>query len=105
MNFMQFCHQKGNFSTLNLRFAYFVRSKMSIKGIIMFLGMNNTRLERKILMILDFENRFLPTYLPLCDIRKIKQFRIIFASRIKSPSSAPLITRYITRVRQAAQKQ
>ena len=32
----------------------------------MFLGMNNTRLERKILIILDFENRFLPTYLPLC---------------------------------------
>ena len=30
----------------------------------MFLGMNNTRLERKILMILDFENGFLPTYLP-----------------------------------------
>ena len=30
----------------------------------MFLGMNNTRLERKILIILDFENGFLPTYLP-----------------------------------------
>ena len=29
---------------------------MSVKGIIMFLGMNNTRLERKILIILDFEN-------------------------------------------------
>ena len=66
MNFMQFCHQKGNISTLNLRFAYFVRSKMSVKGIIMFLGMNSTRLERKILIILDFENGFLPTYLPLC---------------------------------------
>ena len=66
MNFMQFCHQKGNFSNLNLRFAYFVRSKMSIEGIIMFLGMNNTRLERKILIILNFENGFLPTYLPLC---------------------------------------
>ena len=65
MNFMQFCHQKGNFSTLNLRFAYFGRSKMSIKGITMFLGMNNKRLERKILIILDFENGFLPTYLPL----------------------------------------
>ena len=39
---------------------------MSVKGIIMFLGMNNTRLERKILMILDFENGFLPTYLPQC---------------------------------------
>ena len=37
---------------------------MSVKGIIMFLGMNNTRLERKILIILDFENGFLPTYLP-----------------------------------------
>ena len=30
----------------------------------MFLGMNNTRLEWKILIILDFENGFLPTYLP-----------------------------------------
>ena len=39
---------------------------MSVKGIIMFLGMNNTRLERKILIILDFENGFLPTYLLLC---------------------------------------
>ena len=37
---------------------------MSVKSIIMFLGMNNTRLERKILIILDFENEFLPTYLP-----------------------------------------
>ena len=37
---------------------------MSVKGIIMFLGMNNTRFERKILIILDFENGFLPTYLP-----------------------------------------
>ena len=34
----------------------------------MFLGMNNTRLEIKIkiLIILDFENGVLPTYLPLC---------------------------------------
>ena len=39
---------------------------MSVKGIIMFLGMNNTRLERKLLIILDFENGFLPTYLPQC---------------------------------------
>ena len=31
----------------------------------MFPGMNNTRFERKILIILDFENGFLPTYLPL----------------------------------------
>ena len=37
---------------------------MSVKGIIMFLGMNNTRLERKIRIVLDFENGFLPTYLP-----------------------------------------
>ena len=37
---------------------------MSVKGIIMFLRMNNTRLERKTLIILDFENGFLPTYLP-----------------------------------------
>ena len=41
---------------------------MSVKGIIMFLGMNNTRLEEKILIILDFENGFLPTYLPQCDL-------------------------------------
>ena len=32
----------------------------------MFLGMNNTRLERKLLIILDFENGFLPSYLPQC---------------------------------------
>ena len=38
---------------------------MSIKGTIMFLRMNNTRLEWKILIFLDFENGFLPTYLPL----------------------------------------
>ena len=68
MNFKQFCHQKGNFSMLNLRFAYFAQSKMSIKGIIMLLGIDNTRLERKILIILDFENGFLPTYLPLCNV-------------------------------------
>ena len=41
---------------------------MSVKGIIMFLAMNNTRLERKNLIILDFENRFLPTYLPQCNV-------------------------------------
>ena len=39
---------------------------MSVKGIIMFLVMNNTRLEGKILIILDVENGFLPTYLPQC---------------------------------------
>ena len=38
---------------------------MPIKGIIMFLEMDNKRLERKLLIILDFENGFLPTYLPL----------------------------------------
>ena len=63
---MQFCHQRTTFLTLNLQFAYFVWSKMSVKGIIMFLLMNNTRLERKILRILEFENGFLPTYLPQC---------------------------------------
>ena len=42
---------------------------MSVKGIIMFIGMNSTRLERKILIILDFENGFLPTYLPQCPVR------------------------------------
>ena len=66
---MQFWHQKGNFSTLNLRFAFFVQSKLSIKGIIMFLGINNSRLERKILIILDFEKGSLSTYLPLCYVR------------------------------------
>ena len=62
-------HKKGvtePFSTLNLWFAYFVRSKMFIKGIIMFPGMDITRLKRKILIILDFENGFLLTYLTLC---------------------------------------
>ena len=63
---MQFCHQRTTFLTLNLQFAYVVWSKMSVKGIIMFLGMKNIRLERKILIILDFENGFLPTYLPQC---------------------------------------
>ena len=63
MNFMQFCHQKGNFLTLNLQFAYFVWSKMSLKGINMFPGMNNIRLDRKKIIILDFENGFLPTYI------------------------------------------
>ena len=32
----------------------------------MFPGMNNARLKRKILIILDFENGVLPTNLPLC---------------------------------------
>ena len=38
----------------------------------MFLGMSNTRLKRKILKIFDFENGFLPAYLPLCVVYKIK---------------------------------
>ena len=46
MNIMQFCNQIGNFSTLNLQFAYFVKSKMSLKGINMFLGMSNTVIPR-----------------------------------------------------------
>ena len=46
---------------------------MSVKGIIMFLGMNNARLERKILIILDFENGFLPTYLPQCIENLVKK--------------------------------
>ena len=65
---MHFFNRKGNFSTLNLQFADSAQSKMSINGIIVFLGMDNTRLERKILIILDFENGFLPTYLPLCNV-------------------------------------
>ena len=59
MNFIKFCHQKGNFSNLSLLFAYFLWSKKSIKGIIMFLRVKNTRSERKILIFLDFENGFL----------------------------------------------
>ena len=60
-----FCHDETKIGTfVQSEFAYFVWSKMSVNGIIMFLGMNNTRLERKILIILDFENGFLPTYLP-----------------------------------------
>ena len=50
---------------------------MSIKGIIVFLGMNNTRLERKILIILDFENGFLPTYLPQCNAHFSAGFKIV----------------------------
>ena len=46
MNFMQFCNQKVNFSTINLQFACFVLSKLSINGINMFPGMNNIRLNR-----------------------------------------------------------
>ena len=52
---------ENNFLTLNLQFAYFVWSKMSVKGIIVFLGMNNTRLERKILIILKM-GFYLPIY-------------------------------------------
>ena len=66
MNFMQFCNEKWKFSALNLWFTYFLRSKMSKNGIIMSPGMSHIRLKRKILIFLDFENRFLPTYLPLC---------------------------------------
>ena len=36
---------------------------MSVKGIVMFLRMNNTRFERKTLIILDYENGLLSTYL------------------------------------------
>ena len=32
----------------------------------MFLEINKIGFERKIIVILDFENRFLPTYLPQC---------------------------------------
>ena len=59
---------------------------MSVKGIIMFLGMNNTRLERKILIILDFENGFLPTYLPQLSegdlVLLLSVFQVIFESYI-----------------------
>ena len=36
-------------------------------GITMLVGMNNTRLKRKILIILDFRNDLFPTYLQLCN--------------------------------------
>ena len=67
---------------LNLQFACFVWSKMSVKGIIMFLGMNNTRLERKIRIFLDFDNGFLPTYLPLCVCSVDLCGQILDASRV-----------------------
>ena len=63
---MKFCNQRGKFSTLNLRFAYFVQNKKPVYGVVMFPGMSNTRLKMKILIILDFENSFLSTYLQLC---------------------------------------
>ena len=65
---------------------------MSVKGIIMFLGMNNTRLDRKILIILDFENGFLPTYLPQCipSITCISKHSIFF-KRLPRTSSLKMI--------------
>ena len=52
---------------------------MSVKGIIMFLGMNNTRLERKILIILDFEMVFfLPIY------HRVNEAYHIFFSKVFS---------------------
>ena len=47
----------------------------------MFLGMNNTKLERKIKIILDFENRFLPTFLPL----PTTYFKITGSDRLTAP--------------------
>ena len=50
---------------------------MSIKGIIMLLEMNNKRLDRKILIILDFEMGF---YLPIyhCAVKtRLKDFSLI----------------------------
>ena len=46
MNFMQFCNQKGTFSTINLQSAYFVWSKMSIKCIVMLPG-ERYKIEKK----------------------------------------------------------
>ena len=54
---------------------------MSVKGIIMFLGMNNTRLERKILIILDLENGFLPTYLPQCKGRAFVLIQVLYMAK------------------------
>ena len=50
----------------------------------MFLGMNNTRMERKILIILDFENRFL-----LCDV--VGQFGFPLLGRIVAGSGCHLV--------------
>ena len=51
---MQFCMKKGHFSTLNLQFVYFAQSKISMKGIIVFLDMNNTRSEIMYLRVTVF---------------------------------------------------
>ena len=52
----------GPFSTLKLRFAYFVPLKV-------FKGCHRDKqypIELKIIIMLDFENEFFPTYLKLC---------------------------------------
>ena len=51
----------------------------------MFLGMNNTRLERKILINLDFENGFLPTYLSQCHPLRFDEFFWFSPETRKSP--------------------
>ena len=79
MNVMQFCLKKGKFSTLNLWFAYFAQFKISIKGIIMFL---DSALDRKILIILDFENGFLPTYLPLWNSKETSDVTFFHCGKV-----------------------
>ena len=54
----------GPFSTLKLRFAYFVPLKV-------FKGCHRDKqypIELKIIIMLDFENEFFPTYLKLCSV-------------------------------------
>ena len=52
----------------------------------MLLEMNNTRLDRKIFIIHDLENGFLPTYLPLCTI--IFQYSYKQSRRSKNKDSS-----------------
>ena len=58
MNFKHFWEQDGKYSTSKSWFVYVLWA-----GISMIAGMNNTRLKRKILIIIDFSNDFFPTYL------------------------------------------
>ena len=72
---------------------------MSVKGIIMFLGMNNTRLERKILTILDFENGFLSTYLPLwVEFNSVRVLSFVNGAAYFWPFSLKIITNLSSKV-------
>ena len=83
---MQFCNQEGIFLSLKLRFAYFLRSKMSIKGI-------NKRIFS---IILDFENGFLPTYLPVCNVRQGTVSCWYFRASADPPSDGIRIQEFVS---------